>query len=92
MICERFGKTATRYTDDPHYAPQQIMINRCEVVENGRGAVLKDVRDALIRNSDFKNRQSDVITLRCADEVIIENTRLSKPVQRTNVPEEVPIL
>ncbi|MGC3990860.1 MAG: right-handed parallel beta-helix repeat-containing protein [Chthoniobacteraceae bacterium] len=93
FICERFGATATRYTSDAQYAPQHVIISHCSVIGNTRGAVFKDVRDILILNSEFRNRENDIITLRCSDQVNCDSaTRLSKPAAHFTVPEDVPIL
>lgn len=92
FICERFGNTPTRYTRDPQYAPQDVLINRCTVVGNTRGAVFKDVKRVRIVNSTFRSREADILTLRCADEVKIEDTSLSKPPGHFTAPEDVPIL
>ncbi|MCU0791256.1 MAG: right-handed parallel beta-helix repeat-containing protein [Opitutaceae bacterium] len=93
VICERFGPTATRYTTDPAYAPQQLLVHRCTVTDNTRGAVLKDIRDVTILESTFRNREHDIITLRSASELKLDAaTRLAKPPLHAQVPEDVPIL
>jgi len=92
FICERFGRTETRYTQDSQYAPQHIVINRCELIGNTRGTVFKDVIDARIINSTLDNRESDVVTLRCADQITIEDSTLTHEPEHHTRPEGVPIL
>jgi hypothetical protein len=92
FICEKFGRTETRYTSDPQYAPQDVLIHRCKVVGNTRGAVFKDARRGRIVSSEFRNRENDIITLRCVDEVKTPDCTISRPPLHATQPEDVSML
>ncbi|MET7745569.1 immunoglobulin-like domain-containing protein [Streptomyces sp. NPDC005385] len=63
MICEIFNNP-NQYTEDPAYAPNQVIINESSFVDNLRGGVWKIAQDVLVRNSVFDNIQSDLILMK----------------------------
>ncbi|MDT0317031.1 immunoglobulin-like domain-containing protein [Streptomyces millisiae] len=62
MICEIFHDPG-RYTEDPTYSPNQVIINRSNIVDNTRGGVWKIVTDVRVLNSRFDNIDSDLMLL-----------------------------
>ncbi len=61
--CENYYDKFT-YTEDPTYAPQNVIINRCEIVDNQWGAMWRRVGNAHIINSTFDNHRIDVGALK----------------------------
>ncbi len=53
------------YTEDPTYAPQKVILNRCEIVDNTWGAMWRMVNDAYVLNSVFDNEKIDMGLLKC---------------------------
>jgi hypothetical protein len=60
------------YTEDPKYAPQKVILNRCEIVNNTWGAMWRMVGDSYVINSVFDNEKIDMGLLKC--DVTIENS------------------
>lgn len=91
--CENFNNKNT-YTEDPTYAPQFVILNRCNIVNNKWGCMWRIVGNSYIINSVFNNTNIDCGFLKCG--VTFENSTLSKPVQNyTDVsqwPSDVPLL
>ncbi|MGJ8654429.1 MAG: right-handed parallel beta-helix repeat-containing protein [Opitutaceae bacterium] len=54
------------YTEDPLYAPQNVILNRCEIVDNTWGAMWRMVGgDSFVINSVFDNEKIDMGLLKC---------------------------
>lgn len=53
------------YTEDPKYAPQKIILNRCEIVDNTWGAMWRVVGDSYVINCKFDNKEIDMGLLKC---------------------------
>ena len=91
--CEDFTDKHT-YTEDPAYAPQFVIFNRCSIVDNQWGGMWRSVRNVHIINSTFRNAKLDLGLLKC--DVSFENSTLDKPAQNyTDVkqwPQDVKIL
>ncbi|HUX59333.1 MAG TPA: glycosyl hydrolase family 28-related protein [Bacteroidales bacterium] len=64
------------YTEDPKYAPQNVIINRCEIIDNAYGAMWRKVGGAYIINSTFDSEQSDMVLYKCG--VTMENSKFLK--------------
>ncbi|MFR9621132.1 MAG: right-handed parallel beta-helix repeat-containing protein [Rikenellaceae bacterium] len=67
-----FGKFD--YTEDPKYAPQNVILNRCEIVDNTWGAMWRVVGGSYVINSRFDNRKIDMGLLKCEVEMCGEST------------------
>jgi hypothetical protein len=85
--CENFNDKHT-FTEDPKFAPQFVILNRCTIVDNQWGAMWRSVGKAHVINSTFRNAQLDLGLLKC--EVAFENSTLSKPAQNYTVVSEWP--
>ncbi|MDW7691188.1 hypothetical protein R9C00_19450 [Flammeovirgaceae bacterium SG7u.111] len=64
------------YTENPKYAPQKVIINRCEIINNGYGAMWRRVGGAHIINSKFDNEKTDMVLYKC--DVTMENSIFNK--------------
>jgi hypothetical protein len=64
------------YTEDPRYAPQKVILNRCNITNNSYGAMWRMVGGAYIINSAFDNKLSDMVLYKCS--VIMENSSFNK--------------
>ncbi|WP_165730801.1 glycosyl hydrolase family 28-related protein [Polaribacter sp. 20A6] len=64
------------YTENPKYAPQKVILNRCEIVNNTWGAMWRSVNDSYIINSVFDNIEVDMGLLKC--DVTLENSTFKK--------------
>ncbi len=64
------------YTEDPKYAPQNVILNRCEIVDNAYGAMWRQVGGAYVINSTFDNKEADMVLLNC--DVSRENSTFKK--------------
>ncbi len=54
------------YTEDPKFAPQNIILNRCEIVDNRWGAMWRVVKGtSAVINSRFANKEVDMGLLKC---------------------------
>jgi len=54
------------YTEDPKWVPQNVILNRCEVVDNTRGAMWRVVQgESYVINSHFDNKELDMGLLKC---------------------------
>ena len=60
------------YTEDPKYAPQNVILNRCEIVDNTWGAMWRSVNNSYVINSMFDNKNIDMGLLNC--DVTMENS------------------
>ncbi|CDF78724.1 pectin lyase fold protein [Formosa agariphila KMM 3901] len=60
------------YTEDLKYAPQKVIINRCEIVNNTWGAMWRSVKESYVINSTFDNKKVDMGLLNC--DVTIEQS------------------
>ncbi len=63
------------YTEDPKYAPQKVILNRCEIVNNTWGAMWWMVGDSYVINCHFANKKIDMGLLKCG--VTMENSTFS---------------
>lgn len=61
------------YVEDPKYAPQKVILNRCEIVGNTWGAMWRMVKGSYVINSVFDNEKLDMGLLKC--DVVLENSR-----------------
>lgn len=64
------------YTENPKYAPQKVILNRCEIVNNSWGAMWRMVNDSYVINSVFENEKIDMGLLKC--NVTMENSTFKK--------------
>jgi hypothetical protein len=64
------------YTEDPKYAPQNVILNRCEIVDNTYGAMWRRVEGAYVINSIFDNVKTDMMLLKC--DVKMDNSTFKK--------------
>jgi hypothetical protein len=64
------------YTENTKYAPQKVILNRCEIVNNTWGAMWRAVNDSYVINSVFDNKKVDMGLLKC--DVIMENSSFKK--------------
>lgn len=62
--CEDYYDKFT-YKEDPKYAPQHVILNRCEIVDNTWGAMWRLVNDSYVINSHFSNKKVDMGLLKC---------------------------
>ncbi|WP_146035192.1 right-handed parallel beta-helix repeat-containing protein [Formosa algae] len=53
------------YTENPKYAPQNIILNRCNVVDNTWGAMWRSVNNSYVINCSFDNKNVDMGLLNC---------------------------
>jgi hypothetical protein len=63
------------YTEDSKYAPQKVILNRCEIVDNTWGAMWRMVKDSHVINCTFDNKKIDMGLLKC--DVTIECSTFS---------------
>ncbi|WP_372753439.1 glycosyl hydrolase family 28-related protein [Labilibaculum sp.] len=91
--CEDYYDKFT-YKEDPKYAPQYIILNRCEIVDNTWGAMWRLVNDSYVINSHFSNKKVDMGLLKC--DVRMEKSSFEKGNQIyediSEWPEDVKIL
>ena len=73
--CEDYYDKFT-YKEDSKYAPQHIILNRCEIVDNTWGAMWRAVNDSFVINSHFSNKKIDMGLLKC--NVQMENSTFEK--------------
>lgn len=73
--CEDYYDKFT-YKEDPKYAPQKVILNRCTVVDNTWGAMWRAVNDSYVINSHFDNVVLDMGLLKC--DVKMENSTFAK--------------
>ncbi len=73
--CEHYYDKYT-YTENPKYAPQHVILNRCTIVNNTWGAMWRAVNDSYVINCHFANKKIDMGLLKC--DVTIENSTFSK--------------
>ncbi|EOR94596.1 hypothetical protein ADIARSV_2194 [Arcticibacter svalbardensis MN12-7] len=64
------------YTEDPKYAPQKVILNRCEIINNRWGALWRSVNNSYVINSVFNNKEIDMGLLKC--DVKMENSTFKK--------------
>lgn len=64
------------YTENPKFAPQKVILNRCEIVNNTWGAMWRAVNDSYVINSVFDNKKVDMGLLKC--DVTMENSSFKK--------------
>ncbi|QWX84992.1 right-handed parallel beta-helix repeat-containing protein [Cellulophaga sp. HaHaR_3_176] len=64
------------YTESPKYAPQHVILNRCEIVNNRWGAMWRAVNNSYIIKSVFDNKNIDLGLLKC--DVTLENSSFKK--------------
>ncbi|MFB9057299.1 right-handed parallel beta-helix repeat-containing protein [Mariniflexile ostreae] len=64
------------YTENPKYAPQKVILNRCNIVNNTWGAMWRAVNDSFVINSTFDNKNIDMGLLKC--DVTMENNSFKK--------------
>lgn len=76
--CEKFSDKFT-YTEDPKYAPQFVILNRCEILDNEWGAMWRIVKHAEVINCTFRNAKLDLGLLKC--DVTFEASKLSHPAE-----------
>ncbi|MFR9649587.1 MAG: right-handed parallel beta-helix repeat-containing protein [Rikenellaceae bacterium] len=57
------------YTENAKYAPQNVILNRCEVVDNMWGAMWRVVNGSYVINSHFSNKKIDMGLLKCEVEM-----------------------
>ncbi|CDF78725.1 pectin lyase fold protein [Formosa agariphila KMM 3901] len=53
------------YTENSEYAPQHVILNRCEIVDNTWGAMWRVVNNSYVINSVFDNKKIDMGLLKC---------------------------
>lgn len=91
--CENFSNK-TLYTEDPIYAPQSVILNRCNIVDNKWGCMWRMVGNSYVINSVFRNDKIDFGLLKSG--VTFEHSTLSKPAQNytevSHWPSDVPLL
>jgi len=73
--CEDFYDKYT-YTENPQYAPQKVILNRCAIVDNSWGAMWRVVNDSHVINCSFANKKIDMGLLKC--DVTMENSTFGK--------------
>ncbi|WP_405607946.1 glycosyl hydrolase family 28-related protein [Polaribacter sp. Asnod1-A03] len=64
------------YTENPKYAPQKVILNRCEIVNNTWGAMWRSVNNSYVINSVFDNKNIDMGLLK--SDVTMENSTFKK--------------
>ncbi|WP_434035570.1 right-handed parallel beta-helix repeat-containing protein [Formosa sp. 4Alg 33] len=62
--CEDYYDKYT-YTENPQYAPQHVILNRCEIINNTWGAMWRMVNNSFVINSTFDNKKIDMGLLKC---------------------------
>ncbi len=73
--CENFSSKYT-YTENPAYAPQNVILSRCTIVDNTWGAMWRLVGNSFVINSTFANQKIDMGLLKCG--VTMENSAFAK--------------
>jgi hypothetical protein len=73
--CEHYYDKYT-YTEDAKYAPQKVILNRCEIVNNTWGAMWRAVNDSYVINCTFAKKKIDMGLLKC--DVTMENSTFNK--------------
>ena len=73
--CEDYYDKNT-YKEDPKYAPQNVILNRCEIVNNTWGAMWRIVNHSYVINCHFDNEKIDMGLLKC--DVTMENSTFDK--------------
>ncbi|MDB2385546.1 hypothetical protein N9V96_03645 [Polaribacter sp.] len=77
------------YTENPKWVPQNVILNRCEVIDNGIGAMWRVVQGkSYIINSYFNNEKLDMGLLKC--NVHMENSTFEKGFERYSDKKEWP--
>lgn len=91
--CENFNDKY-KFTEDPKFAPQFVILNRCNIVDNQWGAMWRNVSHASVINSTFRNARLDLGLFKC--DVVFEDSTLEKPAEHyTDIgqwPHDVPLL
>ena len=64
------------YTENKKYAPQNVILNRCEIVDNAYGAMWRRVGGAYVINCKFDNKKLDMALFKCG--VTMENSEFLK--------------
>ncbi|MEO9513622.1 MAG: glycosyl hydrolase family 28-related protein [Flavobacteriaceae bacterium] len=64
------------YTENTKYAPQNVILNRCEIVDNAYGAMWRRVNGAYVINCKFDNKKLDMALFKC--DVTMENSEFLK--------------
>lgn len=78
-----------QYTEDPAFAPRQVIISESRIVDNKRGGVWKIASDVHVVNSVFANKDSDLLLLK--SQPTFENTSFRHPPQYFTDPTQVPL-
>ena len=83
------------YTEDPKWVPQNVILNRCEVVDNTWGAMWRIVQgNSFVINSYFDNEKIDMGLLKC--NVKMENNTFKNGIEEYSDvkqwPEDVKLL
>lgn len=73
--CENYVDKYT-YTENPIYAPQHVILNRCHIAGNTWGAMWRVVGNSYVLNSTFANKNIDMGLLKCG--VAMENNTFAK--------------
>lgn len=73
--CEIYVDKYT-YTENPMYAPQHVILNRCNIYDNTWGAMWRVVKDSYVLNNTFANKNIDMGLLKC--ELTMENNTFAK--------------
>jgi tryptophan-rich sensory protein len=76
LIAQTVDYDNYNYTENPKYAPPQVILNRCEIVDNAYGAMWRKVSGAYIIYSKFDNKNMDMALLKCA--MTMENNEFLK--------------
>lgn len=64
FACEKFNDKYS-YTEDPQYAPQNVILSECRITNCNNGGIWRVVQNPHILNSYFKNRTHDLELLKC---------------------------
>lgn len=67
------------YTESTKYAPQNVILNRCEIIDNAYGAMWRNVNGAYVINSTFDNKKMDMALFKC--DVTTENSEFLKGIE-----------
>jgi hypothetical protein len=92
--CESYyGKF--EYTEDPKWVPQNVILNRCEVIDNTWGAMWRVVQGkSYVLNSTFDNQKIDMGLLKCnvkiEDSTFTSGNEIYTDVEQW--PQDVPLL